>query len=138
MKTECSSVSDFRPAPELVLPHATGSETLLRQVRYTSLPGVAYDRRPLLDSQVRRDRLLAVLEQMRNRYPFAVSGYVVMPKKAHVLVSEPRIASPSRAAALEERLPVELGKPAEVVTHLESLEDHERAHSTERCTGRPE
>ena len=42
------------------------------------------------------------------------------------------------ATALEERLPVELGKPAEVITHLESLEDHERVHSTQHYTGRPE
>ena len=42
------------------------------------------------------------------------------------------------ATLLEERLPVELGKPAEVVTHLESLEDHEHVHSQEHYTGRPE
>jgi cation diffusion facilitator family transporter len=42
------------------------------------------------------------------------------------------------ATALEERLPVELGKPAEVITHLESLEDHEHVHSVEHYTGRPE
>ena len=42
------------------------------------------------------------------------------------------------ATALEERLPEELGMPAEVITHLESLEDHERVHSTEHYTGRPE
>jgi len=42
------------------------------------------------------------------------------------------------ATALEERLPVELGKPAEVITHLESVEDHEHVHSTEHYTGRPE
>jgi cation diffusion facilitator family transporter len=42
------------------------------------------------------------------------------------------------ATALEERLPAELGKPAEVITHLESLEDHERVHSTVHYTGRPE
>ena len=41
------------------------------------------------------------------------------------------------ATALEERLPVELGKPAEVITHLESLEDHEDVHSIEHYTGRP-
>jgi cation diffusion facilitator family transporter len=41
------------------------------------------------------------------------------------------------ATALEERLPVELGKPAEVITHLESLEDHEHVHSTEHYMGRP-
>jgi len=42
------------------------------------------------------------------------------------------------ATILEERLPVELGKPAEVITHLESLEDHEDVHSTGHYTGRPE
>ena len=41
------------------------------------------------------------------------------------------------ATALEERLPVELGTPAEVITHLESLEDHEDVHSIEHYTGRP-
>ena len=41
------------------------------------------------------------------------------------------------ATALEERLPMELGKPAEVITHLESLEDHEDVHATEHYTGRP-
>ncbi len=42
------------------------------------------------------------------------------------------------ATALEERLPVELGSRAEVITHLESLEDHEHVHSTGHYTGRPE
>ena len=42
------------------------------------------------------------------------------------------------ATALEERLPVELGKRAEVITHLESLEDHEDVHATVHYTGRPE
>jgi cation diffusion facilitator family transporter len=42
------------------------------------------------------------------------------------------------ATALEERLPLELGKPAEVITHLESLEDHEDVHATGHYTGRPE
>ena len=41
------------------------------------------------------------------------------------------------ATALEERLPAELGKPAEVITHLESLEDHEDVHTTGHYTGRP-
>ena len=42
------------------------------------------------------------------------------------------------ATALEEKLPAELGRPAEVITHLESLEDHERVHTTGHYTGRPE
>lgn len=41
------------------------------------------------------------------------------------------------ATLLEERLPVELAKPAEVITHLESLEDHEDVHSAAHYTGRP-
>jgi cation diffusion facilitator family transporter len=41
------------------------------------------------------------------------------------------------ATALEERLPHELALPAEVITHLESLEDHEDVHSVEHYTGRP-
>ena len=42
------------------------------------------------------------------------------------------------ATVLEERLPVELGIPAEVITHLESLEDHADVHSREHYTGKPE
>ena len=41
------------------------------------------------------------------------------------------------ATALEERLPVELATPAEVITHQESLEDHEHVHAIEHYTGRP-
>ncbi len=41
------------------------------------------------------------------------------------------------ATTLEERLPSTLGMPAEVVTHLEAVEDHERVHETTHYTGRP-
>jgi hypothetical protein len=39
---------------------------------------------------------------------------------------------------LEERLPAELGMPAEVITHLESLEDHADVHHEQHYTGKPE
>lgn len=42
------------------------------------------------------------------------------------------------ATILEEQLPRELGIPAEVITHLESLEDHAEVHSEEHYTGKPE
>jgi len=42
------------------------------------------------------------------------------------------------AKILEERLPVELGLPAEVTTHLESLEDHADVHREQHYTGKPE
>jgi divalent metal cation (Fe/Co/Zn/Cd) transporter len=41
------------------------------------------------------------------------------------------------ATTLEERLPRELGMPAEVVTHLESVEDHSRVHQEKHYTGKP-
>lgn len=41
------------------------------------------------------------------------------------------------ATVLEERLPAELGMPAEVVTHLESLEDHADVHHKDHYTGKP-
>lgn len=42
------------------------------------------------------------------------------------------------ATILEEQLPRELAIPCEVITHLESLEDHEKVHSEEHYTGKPE
>src|SRR5271157_3284006 len=42
------------------------------------------------------------------------------------------------ATLLEERLPLELSVPAEVFTHLESVEDHAAAHAKEHYTGKPE
>jgi divalent metal cation (Fe/Co/Zn/Cd) transporter len=41
------------------------------------------------------------------------------------------------ATILEERLPAELGMPAEVITHLEALEDHAEVHHREHYTGKP-
>jgi putative transposase len=49
----------------------------------------------LLDSPACRDLFLSVLEKMRERYRFAVIGYVVMPEHVQLLVSEPEIADPS-------------------------------------------
>jgi len=41
------------------------------------------------------------------------------------------------ATVIEERLPECLEIPSEVLTHLESLEDHEAVHKSEHYTGRP-
>jgi divalent metal cation (Fe/Co/Zn/Cd) transporter len=43
-----------------------------------------------------------------------------------------------RATMLEERLTVDLEVPAEVNTHLESLEDHSLVHHVQHYTGRPD
>lgn len=59
--------------------------------------------------------------------------------EVHLLLShETPVGEAHRLAILlEERLPAELGKPVEVIIHLESLEDHEHVHTREHYTGRP-
>ncbi|MGD1062697.1 MAG: cation diffusion facilitator family transporter [Terracidiphilus sp.] len=42
------------------------------------------------------------------------------------------------ATMVEERLAEDLEMPAEVITHLESLEDHSQVHHVEHYTGRPD
>ena len=54
-----------------------------------------YRRLPFLNSARSRDRLLAILEQTRQRYRFVVVGYVVMPEHVHLLVTEPEVGTPS-------------------------------------------
>jgi putative transposase len=54
-----------------------------------------YQRRPVLETEKRRDLFLAVLEQVRKRYRFVVVGYVVMPEHIHLLISEPQKKTPS-------------------------------------------
>ena len=54
-----------------------------------------YRRRPLLDSKQRRNLFLKILDQVRTRYQFLLVGYVVMPEHVHLLISEPKIGTPS-------------------------------------------
>jgi putative transposase len=54
-----------------------------------------YQRRPLLDLPSRRDLFVEVLERVRRRYHFVVVGYVVMPERVHLLLSEPERGNPS-------------------------------------------
>jgi putative transposase len=57
------------------------------------------DRLPLLGKPSRRDLMLHVLEQMRNRYRFAVVGFVIMPEHVHLLISEPLTGNISKAVS---------------------------------------
>jgi len=49
-----------------------------------------YERRPLLDSEVRCDLLLRILERVRRRYRLVILAYVIMPEHVHLLLSEPQ------------------------------------------------
>ena len=54
-----------------------------------------YRRMPLLGTARARDCFLTILSEVRARYDFALLGYVVMPEHIHLLISEPRIGTPS-------------------------------------------
>jgi len=69
---------------------------------------------------------------------FRTTGYRLM-IELHLLFpfNSPVGEAHNRATQLEERLPAVLGIPAEVITHLESLEDHSDVHREEHYTGKP-
>jgi putative transposase len=56
-----------------------------------------YHRRPYLGDAAARSLCESALEAIRERYRFAVLGYVVMPEHVHLLVSEPRRWSLAKA-----------------------------------------
>jgi cation diffusion facilitator family transporter len=89
-----------------------------------------------------RQRLDAICTELDVQYHgvrFRTTGYRQI-IEVHLLF--PRLTSVSDAHALattiEERLPAELGMPAEIITHLEALEDHAQVHRREHYTGKPE
>ena len=55
-----------------------------------------YHREPWLDSELRRDLFVSILEDTRKRYRFVVLGYVIMPDHFHLLISEPQVGDPSK------------------------------------------
>jgi putative transposase len=54
-----------------------------------------YRREPLLGTARARDCFLRILSEVRERYDFALLGYVVMPEHIHLLINEPRVGTPS-------------------------------------------
>jgi cation diffusion facilitator family transporter len=89
-----------------------------------------------------RDTLDAICAELSVQYHgvrFRTTGYRQI-IEVHLLF--PRLTSVSEAhrlaTILEERLPAELGMPAEVTTHLESLEDHADVHREQHYTGKPD
>ncbi|MGA3210337.1 MAG: cation diffusion facilitator family transporter [Terriglobales bacterium] len=89
-----------------------------------------------------RETLDAICAELALQYHgvrFRTTGYRQI-IEVHLLF--PRLTSVSEAhrlaTILEERLPAELGMPAEVITHLECLEDHADVHREQHYTGKPE
>jgi len=89
-----------------------------------------------------REKLDAICSELAIQYHgvrFRTTGYRQI-IEVHLLF--PRQTSVSQAHSLatilEERLPVDLGMPAEVITHLECLEDHAEVHHEQHYTGKPD
>lgn len=77
------------------LPCPAASNVTTAPTICTSSPAVCYRRLPLLGTACRRDLLLDLLEEVRQRHRFVVLGYVVMPEHFHLLISEPQETTPS-------------------------------------------
>src|SRR5260370_20040560 len=63
-----------------------------------------YHRKPWVDTPARRDLLLTILEEVRQRCRFMVLGYVVMPDHFHLLISEPQVGDPSKVMQLVKQI----------------------------------
>jgi cation diffusion facilitator family transporter len=88
-----------------------------------------------------RDTLDTICSELAIQYHgvrFRTTGYRHI-VEVHVLFPQATSVGEAHrlATILEERLPAELGMPAEVVTHLESLEDHADVHHKGHYTGKP-
>lgn len=67
-------------------------------------------RLPLLSAPESRDVFVKILADVRERYKFALVGYVVMPEHVHLLMSEPKVGTPSTVLqVLKERVSRRLG-----------------------------
>ena len=89
-----------------------------------------------------RDKLDARCSELSVQYHgvrFRTTGYRQI-IEVHLLF--PRLTSVSEAhrlaTILEERLPTDLGMPAELTTHVECLKDHADVHHDQHYLGKPE
>jgi len=96
---------------------------------------------PRIGKEIRRklDTICSELGLQYHGVRYRATGYRQI-IEVHLLFPEatPVGAAHRLATQLEERLPQELSVPAEVFTHLESVEDHAAVHTKEHYTGKPE
>jgi cation diffusion facilitator family transporter len=95
---------------------------------------------PLLgrDLGQKLDALCSELGLHYHGVRFRTTGYRLMVELHLLFPHDCPVGQAHHAATqLEERLPGALGIPTEVVTHLESLEDHGAVHRDEHYTGKP-
>ena len=89
--------------------------------------------------RARLDALCAELGLEYHGVRFRATGQRQMIEVHLLFPDSMRLGTAHRlATVVEERLAEDLEMPAEVITHLESLEDHSEVHHVEHYTGRPD
>jgi cation diffusion facilitator family transporter len=111
------------------------------RLMWQSMKGLLDYSDPKIGVQI-RNRLDAICEELGLEYHglrFRTTGYRQI-IEVHLLFPQVmRVGEAHRLATmLEERLTMDLEVPAEVTTHLESLEDHSEVHHVQHYTGRPD
>jgi len=101
---------------------------------WKSVGGLLDYSEPEVEERIRHalDKLSAELRVQYHGLRFRNAGYRLL-IEVHVLFpADTRVEDAHHAATrIEERLPAMLARPADVVTHLEALEDHGRVHPSE-------
>jgi REP element-mobilizing transposase RayT len=100
-----------------------------------------YQRRALLGTARKRDAFLKILDEVRTRYEFLLVGYVVMPEHIHLLISEPKIGTPSTVMQiLKQRVSSAhpISNRSDGPMRRKSKEDNREKAKTHLCKNRKE
>jgi len=111
------------------------------RLMWNSMRGLLDYSDPRIGHQI-RNRLDFICEELGLQYHgvrFRTTGYRQI-IEVHLLFPHTMLVGEAhrQATMLEERLTIDLEVPAEVTTHLESLEDHSEVHHAKHYTGRPD
>lgn len=111
------------------------------RLMWTSTKGLLDYSDPRIGHQI-RNRLDVICEELGMQYHgvrFRATGYRQIIEVHLLFPHSMKVGEAHRlATTLEERLAIDLEVPAEVTTHLESLEDHSEVHRMHHYTGRPD
>ena len=111
------------------------------RLMWHSMKGLLDYSDPLIGHQIRHqlDAICGELGLQYHGVRFRTTGYRQI-IEVHLLFPHAMGVGEAHrmATILEERLTMDLKVPAEVTTHLESLEDHSEVHHVQHYTGRPD
>src|ERR1700739_887182 len=111
------------------------------RLMWHSMKGLLDYSDPKVGHQI-RNRLDIICEELGLQYHgvrFRTTGYMQIIEVPHLFPHTFEVGEAHRlVTTLEERLTIDLEVPAEVTTHLESLEDHSEVPPAQHYTGRPD